>query len=360
MKSAISLSIKYLIAHILMLLIVHDLKSQNENLVINPSFEERMIRPNKQPYDMSEIDTVHEFNGWRSPTRNASLIFGTDNRGFIAENTNLKGQRDFKAKTGIYVASLSPGRDRSYLEGTLKSNLEVGQKYYVGFWLHYHCISTNGVGLSFAIKEDIKDTSYRLQLPLVAFQKQLWDYDAKRFWLRVVDSFIADKPYQNFYIGNFLSRDSTATSGTKTFNHYVAYVDDVFVIKGSDNVVPPRKIAVKPAPPIPKVLNRVQFLYNSAEFEPFSYPQLDSAVLTLQQLPTLKILIKGHTSTEGNAAHNQQLSEKRAEAVKNYLISKGIAADRLQTKGFGASQPLTTENTEGGKKMNRRIEFEEK
>jgi outer membrane protein OmpA-like peptidoglycan-associated protein len=344
---------KNLIISSLVLLVATLLYSQNDNLVINPSFETRALN-----HEKNEIDTVVEFIGWRCPTMYSGQVFGTDNRGFIAENTNLKGQRDFKAKTGSNVASLSPCIHRSYLEGELKTPLEVGQKYYVGFWIHYHCISTNGVGISFAIKEDIRDTSYRLALPLIGFQKQLWDYDAKRFWLRVVDSFVADRPYKNFYIGNFLSRDSTATSGSKTFNHYVAYVDDVFVIKADHKVMPPKKVVVKPSPPIPKVLNRVQFFYNSAEFEPFSYPQLDSAVLTLQQFSALKILIKGHTSTEGNAVHNQQLSEKRAEAVKNYLISKGIAAERLQTKGFGASQPLVAENTEGGKQLNRRIEFE--
>lgn len=357
MNSTTFPSIKYLIASSLLLCIITSLKSQNENLVVNPSFETRGLNTNKA-HDMNEIDTVSEFIGWRCPTNYSGEIFGTDNRGFIAENTNLKGQRDFKAKTGINVASLWSCIRRSYLEGELKTPLEIGQKYYVGFWVHYHCISTNGVGISFAIKESLKDTSYRLNLPPVTFQKQLWDYDAKHIWLRVVDSFIADKSYQNFYIGNFLSRDSTATSGSKTFNHYVAYVDDVFVIKADDTVIQPKKTVLKPVSTIPKVLNRVQFQYNSAEFETSSYPQIDSAVLTLQSLPTLKILIKGHTSTEGNSANNQQLSEKRAEAVKNYLINKGIASERLQTKGFGATQPLTAENTEGDKKLNRRIEFE--
>ena len=142
------------------------------------------------------------------------------------------------------------------------------------------------------------------------------------------------------------------------FDHYVAYVDDVFVIKANDNVVPPRKVVVKPAPPMPKVLNFVQFRYNSSEFEPISYLQLDSAVVTLNRFPNLKILITGHTSTEGDVLRNQLLSEQRAEAVKTYLINKGVAAERLQTRGFGSTQPLTTENSEEDRKRNRRIEFE--
>lgn len=110
---------------------------------------------------------------------------------------------------------------------------------------------------------------------------------------------------------------------------------------------------------MPKILNRVQFRYNSTEFESFSYFQLDSAVLTLKGLPNLKILIVGHTSTEGAADKNQQLSERRAEAVKQYLVGKGIAAERLKTQGFGARQPLTSENSEEDRKRNRRIEFVE-
>jgi OmpA-OmpF porin, OOP family len=80
--------------------------------------------------------------------------------------------------------------------------------------------------------------------------------------------------------------------------------------------------------------------------------------LTLIRFPKLQILIKGHTSSEGSTENNQRLSEQRAEAVKNYLIQKGIAAERLQTKGFGATQLISDETTEDNRRLNRRIEFE--
>lgn len=64
------------------------------------------------------------------------------------------------------------------------------------------------------------------------------------------------------------------------------------------------------------------------------------------------------TSSEGNAENNQRLSERRAEAVKNYLVQKGIAPERLETKGFGATQPVSIETTEENRRLNRRIEFE--
>jgi OmpA-OmpF porin, OOP family len=374
MTQAISVFFKLLIVNVLLNFSATLLRSQNpaassRNLVINPSFETRALTTRRYQ-TQTIIDTIAEFLGWTSPSMIPAEMYGTTKEGFIADETNLRGQRDFKAMTGTQVACLEVCctqtalnlRDilkRSYLEGELKTPLEVGQKYYAGFGLHFHCISVNGIGMAFEFKENIKDTSSRLHLRPVMYQKQLWDYDKNRIWMMVVDSFIADKPYKNFYIGNFFGNDSTATSGSKSFGHYLAFIDDVFVIKGTDTKMPPPKPKpVPPPPPLPKILNLVQFEYNSAQILPNSSAQLDSAVLTLQRFPKLKVLIKGHTSGEGNAERNQQLSENRAKAVRDYLVGKGIAAERLQAKGFSATQPLVVENSEEDRKQNRRIEFE--
>ena len=73
---------------------------------------------------------------------------------------------------------------------------------------------------------------------------------------------------------------------------------------------------------------------------------------------TVRCLIKGHTSSEGNADYNQKLSERRAQAVLDYLIQKGIDPSRLRAKGYGSSQLLMTEDSEDAKNRNRRVEFE--
>ena len=207
---------KSLIFNCILLFAPFILRGQNKNLVVNPSFEERALSANKYRV-ANEVDTIAEFQGWTSPTLYAK-VYGTGKDGFIVDPTNLKGQRDFKARTGQNVGFIIPffiKERRSYLEGALETPLEMGAKYYVGFWLHYHCISTSGVGIGFELPKNIKDTSYRLCLQPVAYQKQLWNFDTKRTWLPIIDSFIADKPYENFYIGNFFSFDSTGTSGFK-------------------------------------------------------------------------------------------------------------------------------------------------
>ncbi len=101
----------------------------------------------------------------------------------------------------------------------------------------------------------------------------------------------------------------------------------------------------------------ILFAYNQAAILPRSYATLDQAVSVLTKYPDIKIEISGHTSSEGDAAHNDTLSKERAEAVKKYLVDKGIAENRIQTRGAGSSEPVADEKQPGGKDKNRRIEF---
>ncbi|NJN78478.1 MAG: OmpA family protein [Saprospiraceae bacterium] len=80
-------------------------------------------------------------------------------------------------------------------------------------------------------------------------------------------------------------------------------------------------------------------------------------VVLLKENPTIKIQINGHTDNVGNPETNQKLSLNRATAVMNYLIENGIETDRLTAKGFGENQPIDTNETEIGRKNNRRTEF---
>jgi outer membrane protein OmpA-like peptidoglycan-associated protein len=80
-------------------------------------------------------------------------------------------------------------------------------------------------------------------------------------------------------------------------------------------------------------------------------------VQLLADNPTVKIQIEGHTDNVGNATDNMKLSENRAKAVIAYLSSKGVAASRLSSKGFGATQPIADNKTEEGRAQNRRTEL---
>jgi outer membrane protein OmpA-like peptidoglycan-associated protein len=85
--------------------------------------------------------------------------------------------------------------------------------------------------------------------------------------------------------------------------------------------------------------------------------ELDRVVQLLQENPTVRIQLEGHTDNQGAAADNQKLSDNRAKAVVQYLIGKGIKVDRLVAKGFGATQPVAENKTEEGRALNRRTEL---
>ena len=86
-------------------------------------------------------------------------------------------------------------------------------------------------------------------------------------------------------------------------------------------------------------------------------PILDTVAAYLKRNPDVEVTIDGHTDNFGTAEFNNSLSVKRAEATKKYLVSKGVAANRLVTAGFGFTQPIADNKTAEGRKMNRRIEI---
>jgi OOP family OmpA-OmpF porin len=105
------------------------------------------------------------------------------------------------------------------------------------------------------------------------------------------------------------------------------------------------------------VIKDLKFEYNKWDIKPQYYPGLNNAVHVLNVNPTMKVEIHGHTDSIGSDAFNKTLSEKRAQAVKNYLISKGIDANRLTVKGMGKQDPIASNETPEGRAQNRRVEF---
>jgi OOP family OmpA-OmpF porin len=101
----------------------------------------------------------------------------------------------------------------------------------------------------------------------------------------------------------------------------------------------------------------ILFKTGSAEILPKSYTVLDQAVAMLQQFPEIRMEIQGHTDDVGDDAQNLALSQDRAQSVVNYMVSKGIAADRLVAKGYGETTPEVPNDSEVNRARNRRVEF---
>jgi outer membrane protein OmpA-like peptidoglycan-associated protein len=153
--------------------------------------------------------------------------------------------------------------------------------------------------------------------------------------------YTADKPYQK-----------------------TVYLQKVAVFAENDRILDPTE-AKKPLPKGEKLVNvstsivlkNIFFKTNSSELLPESNYELAQLLALLNESPNLKIQINGHTDSDGDAANNQILSEKRANSVVNYLITHNIDKKRLFARGFGESQAIDSNDTPEGKANNRRTEF---
>lgn len=105
------------------------------------------------------------------------------------------------------------------------------------------------------------------------------------------------------------------------------------------------------------VVQDLQFEVGKAEIQPDYYDNLNEVVSILRQNPEIDVEIQGHTDSQGAAEMNKQLSERRAAAVRDYLVEQGVDADRLAYKGYGETEPVASNDTAQGRTENRRVEI---
>jgi len=101
----------------------------------------------------------------------------------------------------------------------------------------------------------------------------------------------------------------------------------------------------------------ILFITASFELESRSFPGLNEVVRIMKQNPNMELLVSGHTDSVGTVENNQRLSDNRANAVKNYIVSKGIAESRVKAVGFGETRPIADNGTPAGRRQNRRVEL---
>jgi OOP family OmpA-OmpF porin len=125
---------------------------------------------------------------------------------------------------------------------------------------------------------------------------------------------------------------------------------------------PPPKPA-PPPPPAPKpvertiILDNVLFDFDKTAVKPDGAKILDRLIVFLKENSDKRVDLEGHTDSVGTDQYNQNLSERRAASVKDYLTTRGVAASRITTKGFGESKPIADNKTADGRAKNRRVEI---
>ena len=137
------------------------------------------------------------------------------------------------------------------------------------------------------------------------------------------------------YLSSILPIDSVKMMAGKTFDFALTPIEKIYT----------------------KSFNQVYFETNAAILQKISSVELDALVRYLKTTANAHILIEGHTDNTGSVTQNNLLSLQRANAIANYLQQKGIAANRIQTKGLGSSMPIADNNTAEGRAKNRRTSF---
>jgi len=136
-----------------------------------------------------------------------------------------------------------------------------------------------------------------------------------------------------------------------------------YKVSASAICLPPPPPPPPPLPPAPPpshekvVLRGVHFDFDKAKIRPEDMPVLDEAAEILRSHPDMRVEVNGYTDAIGSYAYNLRLSKRRAAAVVNYLVGKGIASDRLIPQGFGKTNFVATNKTAEGRAQNRRVEL---
>ncbi len=104
-------------------------------------------------------------------------------------------------------------------------------------------------------------------------------------------------------------------------------------------------------------LSNINFEFDSARLTTSSESTLDRIAESLKAQTDFRVEVAGHTDSVGNADYNEELSRQRAESVRQYLLDRGVAADRVSARGYGELDPIASNETESGRAMNRRVEF---
>lgn len=148
-------------------------------------------------------------------------------------------------------------------------------------------------------------------------------------------------------------------------NYGIVISNDGYLFQSVNLDIPPGKDKLKLKPiPLKKiqagkniVLNNIFFDFDKASLRPDSKPELERMITILRDNPSMKIEISGHTDNKGSATYNLKLSESRAKSVVDYIVSKGISAERLTYTGYGFLKPIASNATDEGRQQNRRTEF---
>lgn len=361
------------------------------NLVYNPSFEEYRDCPRK----IDALGTLTIVDAWYQPTAGSADYFNVCGSRDCGVPKNKLGIQDAHFGNGFCGIYCSKTDYREYLQTQLIEPLREGEMYRVSFYVslsEYSSGSVATIGALFTedrISDTVRSVLMNKEVRHLAqgvsqtvssyYEPQIVnDYDRvltdTKSWMQVSGVFTAKGGERFMTIGNFYPASQSNLVDLDSLTYLLPgayyYIDDVSVVclgctqdkiadtMMSTTLVDPRDtVADTFSVGATFVLQNIFFDYDKATLLQQSYNELQQLLAILKTHPAMKIEVRGHTDGHGSVDYNQRLSENRAKAVVDYLVSKGVDSKRLQFKGFGKSMPIDSNSTEEGRARNRRVEF---
>jgi OmpA-OmpF porin, OOP family len=359
-----------------------------QNLVSNPGFEEHKKIP------PTFCHTDKEFNAsvtdWSMPNEATADYFHAECKGSASTIKNnfagFQHAEEGQAYAGIYCCLTPEINYTEYLQTKLIKPLKTGQKYIIQFYVSLSESSQFAIdrfGVAFLKKSIEQENKFTLAYsPTVESEDSVF-YDNKTGWKQVRMSFIAEGGEKYMVIGNFHTNRGThlkkvpfskkkypKENGSYYFIDNVclapetedgtcicplepASIDSVIMPVVEEDAVPVVKIETGK----PVVLNFVFFDTDKSILKPESFNSLDSLAAFLLEEEKYSITVTGHTDNSGDEVKNQKLSQDRAKAVADYLVSKGVNPGRIRSEGKGSEKPVSDNTTPEGRARNRRVEY---
>ncbi len=389
-------------ARLLLPLLLFQSWSSAQNLVVNPSFEQLKPSAIVVPCQFMQASVFFGENieSWTTfpgmtpdvlrAAENCPLVPTVHSGEYCLGIIHYLPSEDIGQQNGDYHEAV---------QGRLSAPLKPGRKYRVEVWVREDSaiildhlakvyspktpvapVKAGNLGFAFSVlpQKNVRGGFWRLvQDGMLRPQVNFSDIIATNgAWVKLSTTFVPDRPFQHFIIGNFFSDALTANSLTAEQHRRIEQrnaatkvpidrtkragylcIDDISVM-----------LEVEPDAPVLTMEKQllqerrftfsagVLFDFDKADLRPAAGAELDSLVIFLKKYPKTELGIAGHTDDVGSEEYNLDLSERRAKAVFDYLISKGIPAARLGSKGFGESRPVADNTTEEGRQKNRRVE----
>ena len=330
--------------------------SNAQNLVPNPSFESTQTS-DSLPKSFCEDEAV--FNGaieaWQTVHSTTPDFLHPEFENLVAVGKPIDGQ----SMIGLFNVSTW----YENVTSELITPLEKGKTYYAEFWIvrskkrfHPYASQEQFISSSFGLlfSEEPLKSEKRIKpiigQPQVTCPERLW---LTTNWEKVTGLFTADKAYKYVTVGHFKNENDPKP---EVISGYLL-LDNIKVEALADfNQV--TNLSSLPDLNIALPLSEIYFEVGQANLLDSSIPMLEEIEKFLLDNPKIIIKINGHTDNIGSESTNLELSENRAKAIVNYLKEKGIDEYRMTSKGYGESKPKYSNDTEEGRKENRRVEIE--